>query len=311
MEFVFLGTGAGVPSKGRNVSSLVLQLLEERGVSWMFDCGEATQHQILYTSIKPRRLEKIFITHLHGDHIFGLPGLLGSRSFQGGVTSLTVYGPKGIRDFIEVSLSVSKTHIKYELVIEEIEEGIVFEDDMFRVEAARLVHGVESFGYRIVEKDIAGPLLVEKLHKVGVKPGPIFKQLKAGETVTLEDGRIIHGKEFIGSPQKGRILAVLGDTRYCKAAVSLAEQADVLVHEATFAAEDEVQAYDYYHSTTHQAAKVAKQAEAKQLILTHISSRYQGADSEALLKEAREIFPNTYIAEDLKRFSVSKEKDDS
>ncbi len=306
MELVFLGTGAGVPSKGRNVSSLVLQLLDERGASWMFDCGEATQHQILYTSVRPRRLEKIFITHLHGDHIFGLPGLLGSRSFQGGDTPLTVYGPKGIRDFIEVSLSVSKTHVKYPLLIEEIEEGVVFEDDTFRVEAARLIHGIESFGYRITEKDIPGPLLVDKLLEIGVKPGPIFKRLKEGETVTLEDGRIIDGKEFVGAPQKGRVLAVLGDTRYCEAAVSLAKQADVLVHEATFAAEDEAQAYDYYHSTTYQAAKTAKQAGAKKLILTHISSRYQGEDCEVLLKEARTVFPNTYMAEDLKRFTVSR-----
>jgi ribonuclease Z len=306
LELVFLGTGAGVPSKGRNVSSLVLQLLDERGASWMFDCGEATQHQILYTSVRPRRLEKIFITHLHGDHIFGLPGLLGSRSFQGGDTPLTVYGPKGIRDFIEVSLSVSKTHVKYPLLIEEIEEGVVFEDDTFRVEAARLIHGIESFGYRITEKDIPGPLLVDKLLEIGVKPGPIFKRLKEGETVTLEDGRIIDGKEFVGAPQKGRVLAVLGDTRYCEAAVSLAKQADVLVHEATFAAEDEAQAYDYYHSTTYQAAKTAKQAGAKKLILTHISSRYQGEDCEVLLKEARTVFPNTYMAEDLKRFTVSR-----
>lgn len=153
MEFVFLGTGAGVPSKGRNVSAIALQLLEERGQTWLFDCGEATQHQILHTSVRPRRIEKIFITHLHGDHIFGLPGLLGSRSFQGGTTPLTVYGPKGIKQFIEVALSVSTTHVKYPLEVVEItEEGTVFEDNEFYVETKRLSHGIECFGYRIVER---------------------------------------------------------------------------------------------------------------------------------------------------------------
>ncbi|KFN01722.1 ribonuclease Z [Bacillus clarus] len=307
MEFVFLGTGAGVPSKGRNVSSIALQLLEERGQTWLFDCGEATQHQILHTSVRPRRIEKIFITHLHGDHIFGLPGLLGSRSFQGGTTSLTVYGPIGIKQFIEVALSVSTTHVKYPLeVIEITEEGVVFEDDQFYVETKRLSHGIECFGYRIIEKDIQGALLVDKLLEAGVKPGPIFKRLKDGEVVELEDGRVLNGEDFIGPPQKGRIITILGDTRYCEASKQLAQDADVLVHEATFAAEDEEQAHDYFHSTTEQAARIALQANVKRLILTHISSRYQGDTYKELLQEARELFINTEIAMDLKSFPVER-----
>ncbi|MBO1579029.1 MULTISPECIES: ribonuclease Z [Bacillus] len=307
MEFVFLGTGAGVPSKGRNVSAIALQLLEERGETWLFDCGEATQHQILHTSVRPRRIEKIFITHLHGDHIFGLPGLLGSRSFQGGTTPLTVYGPQGIKQFIEVALSVSTTHVKYPLEIVEItEEGIVFEDTQFSVETKRLSHGIECFGYRIVEKDIQGHLLVEKLLEEGVKPGPVFKRLKDGETVELDDGRVLHGNDFIGPPQKGRIITILGDTRYCEASRQLAQDADVLVHEATFAAEDEGQAHDYFHSTTEQAARIALQANVKRLILTHISSRYQGDTYKDLLKEAQSLFTNTEIAMDLKHFPVER-----
>lgn len=307
MEFVFLGTGAGVPAKGRNVSAIALQLLEERGATWLFDCGEATQHQILHTSVRPRRIEKIFITHLHGDHIFGLPGLLGSRSFQGGTTPLTVYGPKGIKQFIEVALAVSTTHVKYPLEIIEItEEGTVYEDKQFLVEMKRLSHGIECFGYRIVEKDIPGHLLVDKLFDAGVKPGPLFKRLKDGETVELEDGRVLCGKDFIGPPQKGRIITILGDTRYCEASIQLAQDADVLVHEATFGAEDSQQAHDYYHSTTEHAANIAVQANVKQMILTHISSRYQGEAWKILLEEAQQVFPNTEIAADLKRFPVSR-----
>ena len=115
MELLFLGTGAGVPAKLRNVTAMALKILQKRNAVWLFDCGEATQHQIIHTNLKPRKIEKIFITHLHGDHIFGLPGLLGSRSFQGGTDKLFIYGPKGIREFIEVSLQVSQTHLKYEL----------------------------------------------------------------------------------------------------------------------------------------------------------------------------------------------------
>ncbi|RAK22274.1 ribonuclease Z [Anoxybacillus vitaminiphilus] len=308
MELVFLGTGAGVPSKGRNVSAIALQLLEERGATWLFDCGEATQHQILHTSIRPRRIEKIFITHLHGDHIFGLPGLLGSRSFQGGETPLTVYGPKGIQPFIETALSVSCTHVKYELNVVEISEGIVFEDEQFIVTAKPLAHGIPSYGYRIVEKDLPGTLLVDKLREIGIRPGPIYQQIKQGKTVILEDGTVIDGKQFVGPPQKGRIVTILGDTRFCEASIELAHGADVLVHEATFGAEEGKLAYEYYHSTSEQAAEVAKRAGAKKLILTHLSSRYQGDMCDGLLEEAKAIFPNVEIAADFKSFLIPKKK---
>ncbi len=304
VEVVFLGTGAGVPAKERNVTSIALQLLDERRATWLFDCGEATQHQILYTSIKPGKIEKIFITHLHGDHIFGLPGLLGSRSFQGGESLLTVYGPKGIKAYIETTLSVSSTHIRYPLEIVEIEEGVIFEDEQFCVYAKELQHGIQSYGYRVIEKDLPGTLLIDKLTKEGVRPGPIYQKIKEGLTVTLEDGRQINGQEFIGPPKKGRIVAILGDTRFVKESIELAMDADILIHEATFSSNEANLAHNYFHSTTTQAADVAKQAGARQLILTHISSRYQGEESQRLLEEARLTFRNTYIAEDFATFDV-------
>ncbi|MGN1386908.1 MAG: ribonuclease Z [Bacillus sp. (in: firmicutes)] len=306
MDFVFLGTGAGVPAKARNVSSIVLQLLEERKTIWMFDCGEATQHQILKTSVKPSKIEKIFITHLHGDHIFGLPGLLSSRSFQGGKDELTVYGPKGIREYILTSLAVSCTNLKYELTIEEIDEGIVFEDDSFYVEARKLEHGIASYGYRVVEKDRPGELQVGDLLQRGITPGPIFKRIKAGEIVELEDGTVLNGKDFVGEPKKGRIISILGDTRSCENSKILARDCDYLVHEATFASDSEEMAYDYFHSTTTQAARTAVAAQAKHLILTHISSRYMKEDIETLLQEATAIFPNTVIAEDFMKLQIEK-----
>ncbi|MFJ7746086.1 ribonuclease Z [Peribacillus sp. NPDC097295] len=299
MDFVLLGTGAGVPAKARNVTAIALQLLEERGKVWLFDCGEATQHQILKTAVKPRKIEKIFITHLHGDHIFGLPGLLSSRSFQGGVEKLTVYGPKGIDAFITTSLQVSGTHLKYPLEIIEIEEGVVFEDNQFTVTALQLDHGIYSVGYRIVEKDRPGSLLVDQLRKEGVQPGPSYKALKNGESIRLDDGRTIDGKDYLSAPQKGRIITILGDTRVCNNALILADSADYLIHEATFSAEETEMATAYFHSTTIQAAETAKKARAKHLVLTHISSRYTLEDAERLKEESSSIFANTIMAEDL------------
>lgn len=306
MELVFLGTGAGVPAKERNVSAIALQLLEERGCTWLFDCGEATQHQILHTSIRPRRIEKIFITHLHGDHIFGLPGLLGSRSFQGGETELTVYGPAGIKEFIEVSLQVSKTHLRYPLKIVEINEGVIFEDEQFSVESGLLEHGITSYGFRVVEKDLPGALLVDKLMEVGIKPGPLYKRIKQGEAVSLEDGTVIDGKEFIGPSIKGRVVTILGDTRFTNTAIHLAKDANVLVHEATFGGGEEKLAYEYYHSTTLQAATVAKEANVNHLLLTHISSRYQKEDVNKLLEEAATVFKQVKVAHDFFPYVIER-----
>ncbi|AIM15533.1 MULTISPECIES: ribonuclease Z [Neobacillus] len=304
MDLFFLGTGAGMPAKLRNVTSIALKLLEERGAIWLFDCGEATQHQILHTSIKPRRIEKIFITHLHGDHLYGLPGLLSSRSFQGGESEVTIYGPKGIKEYIHLSLSISQSYLKYPINVIEIEEGIIFEDDQFIVEAGLLDHGIPSYGYRVVEKDKPGTLLAEKLKAAGVKPGPIFKKIKNGERVVLEDGRVIEPEEFLGPPQRGRIVTILGDTRVCENALKLAKNADILVHEATFSKGEEHLAFKYFHSTTKQAAEIALQADCKKLCLTHISSRYERNAWQELVQEAAETFPNTLIAEDFKEIHI-------
>lgn len=308
MDILFLGTGAGVPAKLRNVTSIALKLLEERGAVWLFDCGEATQHQILHTSVKPRRIEKIFITHLHGDHIYGLPGLLASRSFQGGESQVTVYGPPGIKDYLDISLRVSRTNLRYQLKIIEIAEGIVFEDEQFTVEARALEHGIASYGYRIVEKDRPGTLLVDQLKAEGLKPGPDYKKIKDGIPVETEDGRLLNPCDFLGPPQKGRILTILGDTRPCEASVHLAQNASLLIHEATFSGNDDELAHEYFHSTTIQAARTAQKAMVKQLCLTHISSRYDREGWAMLAEEARAVFPETVVAEDFMEIPIPIDK---
>ncbi|WP_291292235.1 ribonuclease Z [Enterococcus sp.] len=299
MELEFLGTGAGVPAKHRNVTSTALRLLDERNAVWLFDCGEGTQMQILHSTIRPRKIEKIFITHLHGDHIYGLPGLISSRSFQGGASPLEIYGPQGIEEFVRTVLRISQTKLSYPLVFHEITtEGILFKDKQFTVSCRRLDHGIESYGYRIEEASHQGELQVDALTALGIKPGPVFGRLKKGETVTLEDGRQINGKDYVGEAKKGRIVTILGDTRLCKNSILLAENADVLVHESTFNKDEAKMARAYFHSTTMQAAEVAKQANVKRLLLTHISARYVGKDITNLANEARAVFPETVIVKD-------------
>lgn len=305
MELEFLGTGAGVPSKTRNVASTALKLLEERNEIWLFDVGEATQHQILSTTIRPRKIAKIFITHLHGDHIFGLPGLLSSRSFQGGNTPLDLYGPHGIKKYVQTSLNISDSHLGYKINYHEIDQpGVIFEDDTFKVICGKLDHRITCYGYRIEEKDRPGELLIDKLKKYNIPNGPIFGKLKRGQTVKLNDGTILDGKNFIGSPQPGRIVTIIGDTRYTPEIVNLAQDADVLVHESTFAGYEKKLAHNYYHSTSQEAAESAKEAHVKKLLLTHISARYVGKGIYGLLNSAKDVFRNVYVVNDFDTYNV-------
>ena len=302
MQLHFLGTGAGMPSKERNTSALALKLLEERGTVWLFDCGEATQHQILHTSIKPRKIDKIFITHLHGDHIFGLPGFLSSRSFLGGEDVLTIYGPKGLREWIEQTLKLSKTHLTYPVNFVEVTDGIVFEDEQFTVHAMSLKHVIECYGYRVEQKPLPGELFIDKALALGVPKGPLLGQLKAGKDIQLPDGTTVFSSDVTSAPQKGFTVAILGDTKFCENAKKLASNADIVVHEATFDHSTIELAAQYGHSTNTEAAKVAKDAQASTLILNHISARFLAHDLIPFLEEAKQIFGHTYIAHDQKQF---------
>ena len=307
MELQFLGTGAGSPSKARNVTCTALKTGGKSNEVWLFDCGEATQHQILRTNIRPGKIRRIFITHLHGDHIFGLPGLLSSRSFLGGADEpLFLYGPAGIRRFVKSALEVSQTQLSYPINFQEfVSDGLILDDGEFTVRAFGLAHSLPSFAYRIEEKERAGGLQMDRLRELGIPSGPLLGRLKNGETVTLDDGRRIDGKEYLSPPRKGRIIAVFGDTKPCPSALAAAEGADVLVHEATFAAGDEAMAEKVFHSTVSDAANLAAEAGVKRLYLTHISARYADEEQRQMLeRQAQNIFPASKVVGDFDVFDI-------
>ncbi|MDR2660924.1 MAG: ribonuclease Z [Lactobacillaceae bacterium] len=314
MEIQFLGTSAGQPTKFRNVSSIALKLLNEINQVWLFDVGEATQHQIIRTDVHSRKINKIFLSHLHGDHIFGLPGFLASRNFQasdnidnGKPTELTIYSPAGVERFVRDSLEVSKTRLDYKINFVDVNPGVIFDDGKFKVTAYALKHPLPTFAYRIEEINVEGELDIQGLLKLGIQPGPIMGLIKKGEKVTLDDGTVINGQDFVFK-REGRIITIVSDTKDTSIIEEAAQNADVLIHEATYASSQSLIAKKHGHSTSLQAAIHAKNANAKQLILTHISPRYVGKLEKELLLDAQDVFSNISVARDFSNYEVEQKE---
>ena len=305
MNITFLGTSSGVPSLTRNVSSLALKLSQSSEV-WLFDCGEGTQHQIMKSNIKSSQIKKIFITHMHGDHIYGLPGLLATLGLSGNSKGIEIYGPSELQSFINSALKSSFCKLSFPLYFVEVENfalenKILFENHKIKVNCARLKHKIPAYGYRVSEKDKPGIFDIKKAQFLKIAPGPIYSELQQGKKVVLEDGRTFDGKEFCGPPREGASFVYCTDTVFSEAAISLSKNADLLVHESTFSEEDESMAYEKLHSTTIMAAKTALLSNTKKLIITHLSPRYTNKNAitpSDLLKEAQKVFPNTQLAKD-------------
>ncbi|MBF2088215.1 MAG: ribonuclease Z [Synechococcales cyanobacterium K44_A2020_017] len=300
MQLTFLGTSSGIPTRSRNVSSIALRL-PQRAEVWLFDCGEGTQHQILRSDIRISQITRIFVTHMHGDHIYGLMGLLASCGLAGNPSRIDIYGPPKLDDYLRACGRYSQTHFSYPVKVHTVTPGILYEDDEFVVSCEALTHRVPAFGYRVAEKDRAGRFNVNRATALGIPSGPLYGKLKRGEWVTLPDGRQINGADLCGPTEIGRKFVYCTDTIYCDNAVTLAQDADVLVHEATFSHHDAEMAYQRLHSTSTMAAQVALSAQVQQLVMTHFSPRYapgNAVDLGDLLAEARAIFPNTVMAHD-------------
>lgn len=275
----------------------------------MFDCGEGTQHQVIRSDLKISQITRIFVTHMHGDHIYGLMGLLASCGLAGNPSRIDVYGPPKLEDYLKACGRYSQTHFSYPIKVHTVQPGVVFEDEEFTVSCLPLTHRVPAFGYRVAEKDKPGRFDVDRAVALGIPPGPIYGKLKRGEAVTLPDGRVINGADLCGETQIGRKFVYCTDTIYCENSVELAQDADVLVHEATFAHQDAEMAYQRLHSTSTMAAQVALGAQAKRLIMTHFSPRYAPGNAiglEDLLTEAKAIFPQTLMAHDFFTYEIPR-----
>ncbi len=303
MLIQFLGTSAGCPSINRNVSSIALILNSSLYDVWLFDCGESTQHQILKTSIKLSKISKIFITHMHGDHILGLLGLLTSRSMSSSKKLLEIYGCKGIKSYLNMSFKMTNSYIDYPLNIFEINEGEILNNGKYRVICFLLNHSLECYGFRIDELDKIGALNVSKLIYEGILPGPIYKCLKLGKKIFF-NGKLLNGKNYLSLPIKGKSIVILGDTAPLKNINVNILNVDLLIHESTLDSSMSFLANSRGHSTNIQAALIAKKHKVKKLIITHFSSRYSNKRLDIFLEECKKVFLNTKIASDFSVFKI-------
>ena len=302
MKLLFLGTSSGVPTLSRNVSALAV-LFDQTGEWWLIDCGEGTQQQVLKAGLALSRLRRIFISHFHGDHCYGLPGLLASRGMQTGSGPLDVYGPKGITAFLKGIFAHSGAHPAYPLEVHEpILPALLCEDDEYAMRAVEVPHRGPSTAYVLTEKPRAGRFKVEEAHALRIPPGPLFGRLKNGETVTLPDGRVIDGSTLVEAPRPGRKAVIACDTYDARAVLADAQHATVIVHEATFSAREGDLPRQRGHASAADAGRFAREAQASQLILTHFSPRYDNPQAgsgtiQELIKEAEaEFAPGRVIA---------------
>lgn len=305
MRIVFLGTAASIPTSTRALSSVAVQRM---GELFLFDCGEGTQRQMIQAKIGLNRKTRVFITHMHGDHILGLPGILQTMSLLGRDKPLQIYGPAGIAGFIEAMIRTVRFSLRFPVETYEIEEeGLVCREKEYEVHSAWAEHSVPSLAYALIEKPRPGRFNVEKAITYGVQKGPLWGRLQQGFDVKLPDGRVVKPQEVLGPSRPGRKIVYVGDTKPSQNTVELAQGADVLVHEATFGDDLAERAEEDMHSTPSGAATIAKKAGVKLLVLNHISARY--GDTSVLLEEAKSIFPEVIVAEDFMELDVSIRKE--
>ncbi|WP_174786393.1 ribonuclease Z [Haloprofundus sp. MHR1] len=301
MRVTFLGTSGAVPTTQRAPSAV---LLNREGERLLFDCGEGTQRQMMRFGTG-FGVSHLFVTHLHGDHILGIPGLIQSWDFNGREEALAIHAPRGSREHVENLVHAGGYRPSYPVRVHEVSAGATaLEAEEYEVRTFETNHRTRSQGYALVEDDRPGRFDRERAESLGVPVGPKFGRLHEGESVELDDGRVVDPEEVVGEPRPGRTFVYTGDTRPVQATVDIAENADLLIHDATFASDNAGRARQTAHSTAREAADVAQRAGAKRLALTHISSRYAG-DASQLAEEAAEAFDGeSFVAEDGQRVEI-------
>ncbi len=298
-DFVFLGTGAMKPTPKRFTSSIMLRY---NGEVLMFDVGEGIQIRVGQSGFSPMKVDKIFITHFHGDHFYGLPGMIFTMAKGGRTKKLRIYGPPRAKEFVNQIMTLGYGHVPFEIEVNELNHDDVVKGKNYTVKAFRTDHGPPSIGYLFREEDSFN-IDSDRMKKEGIKSSPKFRLLKEGKTIEI-DGKKLEPSEWL-IPVKGDSFAYTGDTKYSESVAEYVKGVTVLVHESTYLEKDGSQ-FDRGHSSVEDAAKLAKKAKVNTLFLIHISPRYM--DLSVLKDAAIKIFPQTYISRDLDKWIVKKNK---
>jgi ribonuclease Z len=299
MKIVLLGTSSAVPTLTRGLSSTALI---REGDIFLFDCGEGTQLQLMRSGVKRSRIHSIFIGHLHGDHLYGIAGLLSTLHLDGRETPLNVFGPEGLRVFLNASFRTSDLQFTFKLTVREFPRGFrgrVLEEDEFYVDALPLDHSIFCLGWRFQEKPKPGIFNLERAQELGIPRGPLYGKLQHGESIRLEDGRVITPDMVVGEKREGKSVVYCLDTQFSERSIQLADKCSALIHETTFGPDAVEMARERKHSTMEDAARVAKEAGAQRLIATHFSSRYDGRQVVQIRDEARSVFEDIVAGRDL------------
>jgi ribonuclease Z len=299
IEITFLGTGGSWPSSERNVLSVGIRL---DGQVILFDCGEGTQRQLMLSNLSFMSVSRVFISHFHGDHFLGLAGMMQSMALNDREDELYIYGPPGTIGFIKNLANAGYFGVNFPVIVEELEAGDHVRFDRFNVRPIVVDHSVPTLGYILEEDERPGRFDRPKAEELGVPPGPLFKKLHEGEDVEV-DGRVVSSGDVVGPPRPGMKIVFSGDTRPVGSLTEAARGADVLIHEATMMDDLREKAHRYGHSTARDAAELARDAGVRYLFLVHLSPRYK--DPEPVLKEARAIFENSHVPDDLSEFMIN------
>jgi ribonuclease Z len=291
LDLVFLGTSGSVPTARRAPAATLIRRAGER---ILIDCGEGTQRQLLRSGIGLVELPEVFLTHYHADHYLGLPGMLKTFALRGRELPLTVYGPPGLVDLFGALRRIFGK-LTYKLDLVELRPGDTLDRGEYLLVVFNVNHGMSSNGYALVERPRPGRFDVAAATRLGVPKGPLYGALQRGEHVTRPDGNTVAPDEVLGTPRPGRKIVLTGDTRAAASVLEVAREADVLVHDATFAEEERERADETGHATATQAAELAAAAQARMLVLTHLSNRYFGPE---IAREARAIFAETVVPRD-------------
>jgi ribonuclease Z len=270
--------------------------VQREGETILFDCGEGSQRQMMRYGVG-FTFREIFFTHYHADHMLGLTGLLRTLGLQDRSAPVLLYGPKGAQRVLGAAMLLGIERNKFPVEILEVKPGDRLSRDGYDIAVFETEHRADTVGYALAEHPRLGRFNPARARELGIPEGPLWGELHRGRVVTLPDGRTVDPADLVGAPRRGRVLVYTGDTRPHRPVIEAARDADVLVHEATFGGDEQERAKETGHSTAAEAARVAAEAGAHRLVLTHISSRYN-RDTSELLAEARAVFPETVIARD-------------